>query len=224
MAMVLKTIVAATSPWVRIPRPPRTRTCGRILNDRRAGPPATVDQLAQALAVTLARGRHRVGAGITEPVAIAPIGVHSSGTPNRVRKWAMILGGMPKNTASSPSSTTASRIRSALLRPGMPIQIHVLCRPVARSPAAPGSARLSGRKRRTVGRRHANGYVGVLSANWRVRLVRLSAMRAHRTWDDDWTCIGGPAELVAGFLRHPDLQARSVALGQDATPPGHRAM
>ena len=27
-------------------------------------------------------------------------------------------------------------------------------------------------------------------------------------WDDDWTCIGGPAVLVDRFLRHPDLQAR----------------
>jgi hypothetical protein len=42
-------------------------------------------------------------------------------------------------------------------------------------------------------------------------------------WDDDWTCIGGPAPLVGKFLRHPDLQARPVALGQDATPPGHQA-
>jgi hypothetical protein len=40
-------------------------------------------------------------------------------------------------------------------------------------------------------------------------------------WDDDWTCIGGPAELVDRFLRHPDLQAKPVALGQDMTPPGH---
>jgi len=40
-------------------------------------------------------------------------------------------------------------------------------------------------------------------------------------WDDDWTCIGGPADLIDRVLRHPDLQARSVALGQDATPPGH---
>jgi len=40
-------------------------------------------------------------------------------------------------------------------------------------------------------------------------------------WDDDWSCIGGPAGLVDRVLRHPDLQARSVALGQDATPPGH---
>ena len=41
-------------------------------------------------------------------------------------------------------------------------------------------------------------------------------------WDDDWTCLGGPAELVDRFLRHPDLQARSVALDQDVTPPGHQ--
>ncbi|MEQ7126987.1 hypothetical protein ABN034_20930 [Actinopolymorpha sp. B11F2] len=43
-------------------------------------------------------------------------------------------------------------------------------------------------------------------------------------WDDDWTCIGGPAELVDKFLRHPALQARPVALDQDATPPGHQAL
>jgi hypothetical protein len=42
-------------------------------------------------------------------------------------------------------------------------------------------------------------------------------------WDDDWTCIGGPAGLVESFLRHPELDARPVALGQDATPPGHQA-
>jgi hypothetical protein len=43
-------------------------------------------------------------------------------------------------------------------------------------------------------------------------------------WDDDWTCIGGPAELIDSFLRHPGLQARPVVLGdQDATPPGHQA-
>jgi hypothetical protein len=42
-------------------------------------------------------------------------------------------------------------------------------------------------------------------------------------WDDDWTCIGGPAALVGSFLRHPDLRARQVALGEDATPPGHQA-
>jgi hypothetical protein len=45
-------------------------------------------------------------------------------------------------------------------------------------------------------------------------------------WDDDWTCIGGPATLVADFLRHPDLKrrARQVALSDaDVTPPGHVA-
>ena len=42
-------------------------------------------------------------------------------------------------------------------------------------------------------------------------------------WDDDWTCIGGPASLVDKFLRHPCLGARPVELGQDATPPGHQA-
>jgi hypothetical protein len=42
-------------------------------------------------------------------------------------------------------------------------------------------------------------------------------------WDDDWTCIGGPAGLVDSFVRHPRLQARPVTLSQDATPPGHQA-
>jgi hypothetical protein len=52
---------------------------------------------------------------------------------------------------------------------------------------------------------------------------------ADRSWlvstlcDDDWTCIGGPASLVDMFLAHPDLRARPVQPGQDATPPGHRA-
>jgi len=43
-------------------------------------------------------------------------------------------------------------------------------------------------------------------------------------WDDDWSCIGGPAGLVDRFLQHPDLEARSVTLGRDATPPGHQAL
>ena len=43
-------------------------------------------------------------------------------------------------------------------------------------------------------------------------------------WDDDWSCIGGPAALVNRFLDHPDLEARSVDLSQDATPPGHQAI
>ncbi len=43
-------------------------------------------------------------------------------------------------------------------------------------------------------------------------------------WDDDWTCVGGPAGLVAGLCRHRDLRARPVTLDQDATPPGHQAL
>jgi hypothetical protein len=42
-------------------------------------------------------------------------------------------------------------------------------------------------------------------------------------WDDDWSCVGGSASLVADLLRHPDLQARQVLPGDDATPPGHTA-
>jgi len=44
-------------------------------------------------------------------------------------------------------------------------------------------------------------------------------------WDDDWTCIGGSEPLVAAFLHHPEVgaRARRVALGEDATPPGHVA-
>jgi hypothetical protein len=51
---------------------------------------------------------------------------------------------------------------------------------------------------------------------------------ADRSWlvstltDDDWTCVGGPALLVDRLLAHPDLQARRVQLGEEATPPGHR--
>jgi hypothetical protein len=37
-------------------------------------------------------------------------------------------------------------------------------------------------------------------------------------WDDDWACLGGPAELVNRFLRHLDMRARPVTLGQDAKP------
>ena len=43
-------------------------------------------------------------------------------------------------------------------------------------------------------------------------------------WDDAWTCIGGPAELVSKFVGHPELEARLVALGEDATPPDHQAL
>jgi hypothetical protein len=44
-----------------------------------------------------------------------------------------------------------------------------------------------------------------------------------RLWDDDWRCLGDPDELIDDFLTDPVLQARAVALGEDATPPGHIA-
>lgn len=40
-------------------------------------------------------------------------------------------------------------------------------------------------------------------------------------WDDDWRCVGGPAALVDALVRHPVLDARAVALDEDAAPPGH---
>jgi hypothetical protein len=52
---------------------------------------------------------------------------------------------------------------------------------------------------------------------------------ADRGWlvstliDDDWSCVGGPAPLIDQLLAHPDLNARRVQLGEEATPPGHRA-
>jgi len=48
----------------------------------------------------------------------------------------------------------------------------------------------------------------------------------YTLWDDDWTCVGGPAALVTELLAHPELAARArrVEVGQDATPPGHQAI
>ncbi|GAB3428936.1 hypothetical protein [Flindersiella endophytica] len=43
-------------------------------------------------------------------------------------------------------------------------------------------------------------------------------------WDDDWTCVGGPAGLVDAFVRHPELRARPVGLADEAAPPGRRAL
>jgi hypothetical protein len=44
-------------------------------------------------------------------------------------------------------------------------------------------------------------------------------------WDDDWTCIGGPATLVDDLLADSELgpRTRRVGLADDATPPGHQA-
>lgn len=42
-------------------------------------------------------------------------------------------------------------------------------------------------------------------------------------WDDDWTCIGGPAQLIDKGRRDGRLQGRLVQPGQDATPPGYQS-
>jgi hypothetical protein len=45
-------------------------------------------------------------------------------------------------------------------------------------------------------------------------------------WDDDWTCVGGPASLVEDLLTHPELRScgRLVGPGENATPPGHQSI
>jgi hypothetical protein len=40
-------------------------------------------------------------------------------------------------------------------------------------------------------------------------------------WDDDWRCVGGAPNFVQALLQHPRLEARTVTLHEDATPPGH---
>jgi hypothetical protein len=42
-----------------------------------------------------------------------------------------------------------------------------------------------------------------------------------RLWDDDWRCVGGPADLVEALHRDPEVRARPVRTSEDATPPGH---
>lgn len=42
-------------------------------------------------------------------------------------------------------------------------------------------------------------------------------------WDDTWTCVGGPTELIDRLRLDPRIQARPVRLGEDATPPGREA-
>ena len=39
-------------------------------------------------------------------------------------------------------------------------------------------------------------------------------------WDDTWTCIGGPSELIKILQRDPLIQAGRVEPDEDATPPG----
>lgn len=45
-------------------------------------------------------------------------------------------------------------------------------------------------------------------------------------WDDDWTCVGGTNGLIESLLNHAELRSRTlrINLGEDATPPAHRAI
>ena len=46
-------------------------------------------------------------------------------------------------------------------------------------------------------------------------------------WDDDWTCVGGPQEIVDSLLAHPDLghRVRQVdPTDEDVTPRGHTSI
>lgn len=65
-------------------------------------------------------------------------------------------------------------------------------------------------------------------ASWRGRLPDLifpadRSWLVSRLWDDDWRCIGGPADLLHQLVTAFPQEARSVAAGEDATPPGHDA-
>jgi hypothetical protein len=64
--------------------------------------------------------------------------------------------------------------------------------------------------------------------SWRLPELIFPADRSwllSTMWDDDWTCVGGPKQLVEDFLHHTTLgpRARRVTLGEDPTPPGQRA-
>jgi hypothetical protein len=47
-------------------------------------------------------------------MAIAPMGIHSAGTPNCARKPGRVRESKPKNEAPSPSLVTASKMSSAV--------------------------------------------------------------------------------------------------------------
>lgn len=42
-------------------------------------------------------------------------------------------------------------------------------------------------------------------------------------WDDDWRCVGGPANLIGSMVDATALETRVVDFTQDATPLGHIA-
>ena len=64
---------------------------------------------------------------------------------------------------------------------------------------------------------------------WRVILPELMFDEDHSWclstgWDDTWTSLGGPAAMIEALVADPVINARSVAVDQDATPPGHVAI
>jgi hypothetical protein len=70
-------------------------------------------------------------------------------------------------------------------------------------------------------RRHDSGTYGALP---NLMFPADHSWLVSTLWDDDWSCLGGSSRLVDRFLSHPDLKARRVALGEDATPPGRTAI
>lgn len=40
-------------------------------------------------------------------------------------------------------------------------------------------------------------------------------------WDDEWTCVGGPTNLIDSLAGDPVINARRVRLRTDPTPPSH---
>ena len=64
---------------------------------------------------------------------------------------------------------------------------------------------------------------------WRGRLPDLIFPADHSwlvsmLWDDDWRCLGGPANLIRTVLAENSLDARAVGIDGDATPPGRTAI
>lgn len=64
--------------------------------------------------------------------------------------------------------------------------------------------------------------------NWKGALPDLMFPADHTwlvstLWDDDWTCIGGSADLVRDLTLDSELgsRVRRVDLAEDITPPGH---
>jgi hypothetical protein len=42
-------------------------------------------------------------------------------------------------------------------------------------------------------------------------------------WDDSWSCLGGPSDLMQQLESNPLIKLRRVEVEADATPPGHVA-